>query len=246
MLERIPLGLYSLQSLLHADGKSGVQGFIIITHLFKPETVKAFFSSNLWFLAIKFSQTSRPLICFILILHVPVITYPKFISRCSSQISLFYCFLPTCFSLHLIGTTYLGWEDCTYFIDFTLDLYYSLDTFYWVFVVQSFKNTITNCSVSISSYLFQLYKAQNFRTLYSLSFLLAKCPIYSWVSLFKGNTLLKVVNDVQNNWTNVQSNSVIFFFPQPHPLKLLTEWANSLVCLSSYCTQQFYQMFAST
>ena len=45
--DRIPLGLYSLQSLPDSGGKLGVQGFIIVTYLFKSETVKHFLSSNL-------------------------------------------------------------------------------------------------------------------------------------------------------------------------------------------------------
>ena len=45
--DRIPLGLYSLQSLPHSVGKLGVHGLIIVTYLFKLETVKGFLSSNL-------------------------------------------------------------------------------------------------------------------------------------------------------------------------------------------------------
>ena len=159
--DRISLGLYSLQSLPHSGGKLEVQGFIIVTYLFKLETVNGFLSSNLWFLVMKWFLAADVFFFFFYnFTHITYpkfvsrcsshVTYPKFVSRCSSKISLFYCFLPTCFSLnwdHLfrVGSQYI------HFTDFNLGLFYSFDTFYWIFFVQLFKNTIINCSQSISS-----------------------------------------------------------------------------------------------
>ena len=126
--DRISLGLYSLQSLPHFGGKLGVQGFTIVTYLFKLETVNGFLSSNLWFWVMKWFLAAD-VFFFFFFYNFTHKTYPKFHWD----------------HLFRVGSQYI------HFIDFNLGLFYSFDTFYWIFFVQSFKNTIINCSQSTSS-----------------------------------------------------------------------------------------------
>ena len=122
--DRISLGLYSLQSLPHFGGKLGVQGFTIVTYLFKLETVNSFLSSNLWFWVMKwFLAADVFFFFFLIILHIshtqslfPDVVHISHTQSLFPDVVLKYLYFIAFYQLVslFIGTTYLEWEAGTY------------------------------------------------------------------------------------------------------------------------------------
>ena len=134
--DRISLGLYSLQSLPHSGGKLGVQGFIIVTYLFKLETVNGFLSSNLWFLVMKWFLAADVFFFFFIILHI------SHTQSLFPDVVLKYLYFIAFYQLVslLIGTTYLEWEASTYtLLILTLVYFIDLTHFTGYFLFNSLK-----------------------------------------------------------------------------------------------------------